>query len=115
MITLDDTEKNLNRNGADAMADSSDTTAALDKLARENARLNGEILATGVILAQLLQSICRTQMNPYAFATKIMKDAQDAVRAFEPEGGSAYPAEIKAAALETVKHYDAQIRSVLPV
>lgn len=97
------------------MADAKDTEAALDKLARENARLSGEILATGIILAQLLQSICKTQMNPYSFATRIMNDAKGAVEAFNPDGTSAHPGVTKEAALQTVRHYDEQIRSVLPV
>lgn len=91
------------------------TKAALDKLAQENARLEGEILATGVILAQLLQSMCKQQMNPYAFATKIMKDAQTAVAAFQPEPSLAHSGTVKQSALDTVKRYDEQIRSVLPV
>lgn len=97
------------------MADANDTRAALETLSRENARLRGEILATGIILAQLLQSICKTQMNPYSFATKIMKDAQTAVEAFQPDAEAPHPATTREAALETVRHYDEQIRSVLPV
>ena len=54
-------------------------------------------------------------MNPSAFATKIMKEAHDAVAAFDPDGTPEHRATAKSAALETVKHYDEQIRSVLPI
>lgn len=97
------------------MSETNTTTAALEQIARENAKLRGEILATGVILAQLLQSICRTQLNPHAFATKIMNQAQDAVQAFQPNGSPEHNAAVKASAVETVKHYEEQIRSVLPI
>lgn len=97
------------------MTDAAHNAAALEKLAAENARLEGEILATGVILAQLLQSMCKQQMNPYAFATKIMKDAADAVNGFKPDAGQAHAGAMKQSALDTVKRYDEQIRSVLPV
>lgn len=97
------------------MQDSTNATDALRDLARENARLRGEILATGVLLAQLLQSICRTQLNPHAFATKIMKDATGAVEAFKPNDGVPNEDIVKTSALETIRHYDDQIRSVLPI
>ncbi len=97
------------------MSESNETAAMVAQLARENAKLRGEILATGIILAQLLQSICKVQMNPSAFATKIMKEAHDAVAAFDPDGTPEHRAAAKSAALETVKHYDEQIRSVLPI
>jgi hypothetical protein len=97
------------------MQDHKDTKEALQQLARENARLRGEILATGVILAQLLQSICRTQLSPHAFATRIMKDASDAVQAFKPSGDIEDAAVMRKSALETVQHYEEQIRSVLPI
>lgn len=88
---------------------------AVAELARENARLRGEILATGVILAQLLQSMAKQQLSPHAFATKIMKQAEDAVQGFNPGGDAAYNAAVKSSAVETVKHYEEQIRSVLPI
>lgn len=97
------------------MSNANDTAAQLAQLARENAKLRGEILATGIILAQLLQSICKVQMNPSAFAGKIMQQAQDAVAGFDPDGSPEHRATAKASALETVKHYDEQIRSVLPI
>lgn len=106
---------NVSPTGADLMQDHKDTKEALQQLARENARLRGEILATGVILAQLLQSICRTQLSPHAFATRIMKDASDAVQAFKPSGDIEDAAVMRKSALETVQHYEEQIRSVLPI
>lgn len=101
--------------GAFLMSDSKTANDAIAKLACENAKLRGQILATGVILAQLLQSIAKTQLNPHAFATKITKNAQDAVSAFTPEATEAHPDLMKNAALETVKLYEEQIRSVLPI
>lgn len=93
-----------------------DADAELVRLANENARLHGEIFATGVILTQLLQSICKTQMNPSAFAGKIMKEASDAVAGFKPVGKSGELDDVcRQRALETVRLYDEQIRSVLPV
>jgi len=91
------------------------TSQALERLARENAELRGDILATGVILAQMLQSICKTQLNPHAFATKIMKDAREAVEGFKPDEAEHCPGVMKAHALETIRRYDEQIKSVLPV
>jgi hypothetical protein len=92
------------------------THAELAELADENTRLRGQMLATGVILTQLLQSICKTQLNPHAFAGKVIKQATDAVHGFKPEGTDVREAEaMKAAALETVGQYETQIKSVLPI
>ena len=84
-------------------------------MALENAKLRGEILATGIILAQLLQSISRTQLNPHGFVTRIMQQAQDAVADFKPEGAKEHAQITKDRALQIVKHYEEQLRSVLPV
>jgi hypothetical protein len=97
------------------MAQTTDGTDALQKLAQENARLRGEVLATGIILAQLLQSAARKELNPHGFVTKIMQKAQEGVQGFH-EGGELERQEIvKKSALETVQHYEEQIRSVLPI
>lgn len=93
-----------------------DAAAELKRLAYENARLHGEIFATGVILTQLLQSICKTQLNPSAFAGRIMNEASDAVATFKPTAKDGDLDDVcKQRALETVKLYEEQIRSVLPV
>ncbi len=94
---------------------SNDIIAAIEALKAENARIRGETLATGVILAQLLQSMAKQQLSPHAFATKIMKQAEEAVQGFNPGGDAVHNAVVKSAAVETVKHYEEQIRSVLPI
>ncbi len=97
------------------MSEPKDVKDALEQLAHENAKLRGQMLATGVILTQLLQSNCLTQLNPRGFATKIMKDASDAVEGFKPEETERLTEIMKATALETVKQYDDQIQSILPI
>ena len=66
------------------MSDDKDIHAALDRLARENAELNGLALATGVILTQLLQSMTLSELNPQAAATRIVTNAQKAIEGFKP-------------------------------
>jgi hypothetical protein len=99
------------------MADRRAGSELIQKLVRENARLRGESLVTGIILTQLLQSIVRAQLNPHAFATRLVKQAQDAVEEFKLDGpgDQKFKNIVKAAALETVEHYDTQIRSALPI
>lgn len=97
------------------MAETKDTNDVLDQLARENAKLRGQMLATGVILTQLLQSNCLTQLNPRGFATKIMKNASDAVGAFHLEDADKHTGLMKETALKTVGQYDEQIQSILPI
>ena len=93
------------------MADIKDTNAAIAELKRENAELNGLVLATGVILTQLLQSICLRELNPQAAAGKIMSNAREAIEGFTT-ASSADPI-MKSRALEAVSQYEEQIRSVL--
>jgi hypothetical protein len=95
------------------MADTKDLSAELATLKRENAELSGMMLATGVILTQLLQSICRRELNPQAAAGRIMQTARDGVESFAAQT-SADPA-MKKRALEAVQQYEDQIRSVLAV
>lgn len=97
------------------MAETKEIKDTLHNMLRENAILRGEILATGIILAQLLQSISRTQLNPHGFVTRIMQHAQDAVSEFKPEGDQEHAQLTKERALQIVKHYEDQLRSVLPV
>jgi hypothetical protein len=94
------------------MADGKDTNETVEKLKREVAELNGLSLATGVILTQLLQSICKTQLDPQGAAAKIMSNAREAIEAFT-ESSSASDPVMKGRALEAVEQYEEQIRSVL--
>jgi hypothetical protein len=96
------------------MSEIKEMQAAIEKLQRENAELNGLILATGVILTQLLQANTLRELNPQAGATRIVTNAQKAIEAFRPEEGSAAAAIMKQRALAAVKQYEDQLRSVLP-
>lgn len=99
------------------MSDRNGGNELLQVLMRENARLRGESLVTGIILTQLLQSLVRIQLNPQAFAVRIVKEAQEAVEQFRIED----PADnhlkdvVRAAALEAVQHYDLQIKAAVPI
>lgn len=95
------------------MADAKDVNKALAALQRENAELSGMVLATGVILTQLLQSMCKRELNPQAAAGRIMQTAREGVESFAA-ATHADPV-MKARALEAVKQYEEQIRSVLAV
>ena len=95
--------------------DTKDIHAALDALARENAELNGLVLATGVILTQLLQTMTLRELNPQAAATRVIANAQKAIEGFKPEQARPLDAVMKTRALQAVKQYEDQLRSVLPV
>jgi hypothetical protein len=95
------------------MTDHKDTNAAIAALKRENAELNGLVLATGVILTQLLQTICKRELNPQAAAGRIMTNAREGIEGFAA-ATHADPV-LKQRALEAVKQYEEQIRSVLAV
>jgi hypothetical protein len=97
------------------MSDSKDVHAALEALKRENAELGGLILATGVILTQLLQTMTLRELNPQRTATQIITNAQKAIEGFKPEPGGPLDAVMKARALQGLKQYEQQLRSVLPV
>lgn len=97
------------------MPESQDTNEALERLARENAELRGLALATGVILTQLLQTITLREMNPQNAATKTITNAEKAIEGFKPEDSDPHGAAMKERALEAVKQYETQLRSVLPV
>ncbi len=90
-------------------------TEALDRLARENAELRGLVLATGVILTQLLQTITLRELNPQAAATKTIANAQAAIEGFKPDENEPLDDVMKARALKAVQQYEDQLRSVLPV
>ena len=95
------------------MADTKDVNEAIAQLKRENAELSGLALATGVILTQLLQSNCKRELNPQGAATRIMTSAREAIEGFTKET-KADPV-MKARALEAVRQYEEQIKSVLAV
>jgi hypothetical protein len=95
------------------MPETKDINAALEALARENAELRGLALATGVILTQLLQSMTLRELNPQNAATRIVTNAQKAIEGFKA-GAEPLDAVMKTRALEAVKQYEDQLRSVLP-
>jgi len=97
------------------MPQPNDVNATLERLARENAELSGLALATGVILTQLLQTMCLRELNPQAAATKIITNAEQAIEGFKPEQAGPHDAAMKTRALQAVKQYERQLRSVLPV
>ena len=90
-----------------------DQTAEIEKLKREVLELSGLSLATGVILTQLLQNICKRELNPQAAAGRIVGNAREAIEGFSA-ATNADPA-MKKRALEAVTQYEDQIRSVLAV
>ncbi len=96
------------------MSDPQDVNEALDRIARENSELSGLALATGVILTQLLQKICLSELNPQGAATKIITNAEKAIEGFKLEEARPHDAVMKARALQAVKQYEKQLRSVLP-
>jgi hypothetical protein len=95
------------------MTEAKDINAALEALARENAELRGLALATGVILTQLLQAMTLRELNPQNAATRIVTNAQKAIEGFKA-GAEPLDAAMKKRALEAVKQYEDQLRSVLP-
>jgi hypothetical protein len=97
------------------MTDTQDIHAAIERLTRENAELSGLVLATGVILTQLLQSMTLRELNPQAAATRIITNAQKAIEGFKPEPAGPLDGVMKARALQGVQQYEQQLRSVLPV
>ncbi|MEO1206718.1 MAG: hypothetical protein AAFV45_10325 [Pseudomonadota bacterium] len=95
------------------MADQTDTDAEIAKLKQEVTELSGLALATGVILTQLLQTICKRELNPQASAGRIVENAREGIEAFS-EMNNSDPA-MKKRALEAVGQYEEQIRSVLAI
>lgn len=95
------------------MADSNDTKQEIAALKREDAELEGLVLATGVILTQLLQRICARELNPQGAASRIMDSAREAIEGFTSQT-NADPV-TKQRALDAVKQFEEQIKSVLQV
>ncbi len=73
------------------------------------------MLATGVILTQLLQTITLREMNPQNAATKTITNAEKAIEGFKPDEADPLGDVMKERALDAVKQYETQLRSVLPV
>jgi len=90
-----------------------DINKVIEDLRRENIELSGMMLATGVILTQLLQSICKRELNPQAAAGRIMQTAREGIESFARETNA--DPHMKERALEAVQQYEDQIRSVLAV
>ncbi|MGQ0457532.1 MAG: hypothetical protein ACT4OU_10770 [Hyphomicrobium sp.] len=95
------------------MAEIQDTNDALAMLKRENAELSGMLLATGVILTQLLQRTCARELNPQQAAGRIMQTARDGIEGFST-ATNADPV-MKARALAAIDQYEQQIRDALAV
>lgn len=95
------------------MADTKDLNAAIADLKQQNAELSGMMLATGVILTQMLQSICKRELNPQAAAGRIMTTAREGIESFAAQTDA--DPQVKKRALEAVQQYEDQIRSVLAV
>jgi hypothetical protein len=95
------------------MPDLKTVNDAIAQLKRENAELSGLALATGVILTQLLQSICKRELNPQGAATRVMGNAREAIEGFTTMT-HADPV-MKTRALEAVTQYEEQIKSVIAV
>jgi hypothetical protein len=97
------------------MPDTKTIEARLDKLERENAELRGLVLATGVILTQLLQTITLRELSPQGAATKTITNAQKAIEGFKPDESEPFKDIMKARALKAVGQFEDQLRSVLPI
>lgn len=95
------------------MVDFKDANDVIAALKRDNAELSGMVLATGVILTQLLQANCKRELNPQASASRIMANARDAIQGFAQ--ATEVDSVMKARALEAVQQYEDQIKSVLAV
>jgi len=91
-----------------------DVHAAIERLSRENAELNGMVLATGVILTQLLQAMTLRELNPWNAATRIVNNAESAIEGFPADDANPLSPVMKERALKAVKQFEDQLRSVLP-
>lgn len=91
------------------MSDSTNETVTA--LKQEVAELSGMVLATGILLTQLLQTINARELNPQGATDKMMKNARDGIQAFSEQNGS--DPKMTKRALGAVDQYEEQIRSVL--
>ena len=92
----------------------STTEETIARLTKENAELSGLVLATGVLLTQPLQSNLKRELNPWKSAEKMLKEAREAIEGFKPETSGEQNPAMKERALEALKQYDEQLKSVLP-
>jgi hypothetical protein len=95
------------------MTDATRLESDIVNLKRQNEELSGMVLATGVILTQLLQANCKRELNPQAAATRIMANAREAIDGYSKAANSD-PVMTKRA-LDAVQQYEDQIKSVLAV
>lgn len=95
------------------MATTEELIKTVETLKRENLELSGMMLATGIIITQLLQSQCKRELNPQGAAGRIMQSAREGIEGFA-SSTHADP-RLKQRALEAVQQYEDQIRSVLAV
>lgn len=93
------------------MADTNTADQKIAVLERQVTELSGLSLATGVILTQLLQTICSRELNPQGAVDKITNNAREGIKAFS-EQNTSDPA-MTTRAMEAVTQYEEQIRSVL--
>lgn len=96
------------------MSDTTDLHAKIERLTHENAELSGLMLATGVLLTQLLQSNLKRELNPWNAATKMLGEARAAIEGFKPETSGEHDPAMKTRALDALQQYETQLRSVLP-
>jgi hypothetical protein len=96
------------------MTDTADANAEIARLKREVSELSGLALATGVILTQLLQTTLKRELNPWRSATGMLEDARRAIEGFTPETAGERDPAMKERALDALKQYESQIKSVLP-
>lgn len=96
------------------MSDNKELQETVERLTRENAELSGLALATGVLLTQLLQSNLKRELNPWNSTTKMMTEARAAIEGFSPESSGERDPSMKTRALDALKQYEEQLRSVLP-
>lgn len=90
---------------------SQDKDETIAQLKAEVTELSGLALATGVILTQLLQTICSRELNPQGAVDKIVTNARDGIKAFSEQNKS--DAAMTDRALDAITQYEDQIRSVL--
>jgi hypothetical protein len=96
------------------MSTAPDLNETIERLTRENAQLSGLVLATGVLLTQLLQSNLKRELNPWKSATKMLDEARTAIEGFKPDTPGEQNPAMKERALEALAQYDEQIKAVLP-
>lgn len=96
------------------MSDATPTNETIERLTRENAQLSGLVLATGVLLTQLLQANLKRELNPWKSAEKMLGEARAAIEGFKPETTGEQNPAMKQRALDALTQFEDQIKSVLP-